>query len=259
MNDKIHVFTVDYRGFGHSTGDPSETGLITDGIALVNYILGLGIPSSRVILLGQSLGTQVASAVALHFADPAASARLLPASIDLDPTLRPSPSPEGTDFASVILVASFPSLPKLLLTYRISGLIPVLSPLRVYPYLQNLLTGFLRDTWPTSLRLAALTTAAAKEGRRLRLHILHAHDDWDISYHLSEENFHACKIALSKTTTEGTSVRSRGAAGETRRKDVWLGDADAPGEARLKLILEILVTGGESLALYYNHKRDEKY
>ncbi|KAK5004087.1 hypothetical protein LTR28_009360, partial [Elasticomyces elasticus] len=67
-----HVLTIDYRGFGLSTGSPTEAGLITDGVALVNWVIDVaGIPPDRIVILGQSLGTAVASAVALRFADPA--------------------------------------------------------------------------------------------------------------------------------------------------------------------------------------------
>jgi abhydrolase domain-containing protein 12 len=253
---KIHVFTIDYRGFGLSTGTPSERGLEIDGVALVNFVLGLGIPPSRIIILGQSLGTAVSSAVALHFADPLASEKLLPhdssfeglstqelASLD-------NRAETPIDFEAIILVASFSSLPKLLLNYRISGLIPLLSPLRPYPRLQSLLVSQLRDTWNTSARISALTAAVSKsENRSLRLHIIHAMNDWDIPWRSGEENFDKAEEALTPTITasgevermEGKGVTLSGNGIEDQRKEVWLGE-----RGRVRLIWEILRYGGES-------------
>lgn len=35
--DKIHIVAIDYRGFGTSTGEPSEGGLLVDAMALVDW------------------------------------------------------------------------------------------------------------------------------------------------------------------------------------------------------------------------------
>lgn len=54
-----------YRGFGHSTGNPTETGLIVDGVALVSWIMSVTkIPPERIVILGHSLGTAVSAGVA---------------------------------------------------------------------------------------------------------------------------------------------------------------------------------------------------
>ena len=66
--DRIHVLAFDYRGFGHSSGTPTEQGLITDGIAVVQWAIEVAkVPPERIVLVGQSLGTAVATAVAEHF------------------------------------------------------------------------------------------------------------------------------------------------------------------------------------------------
>lgn len=113
--DKLHVVAVDYRGFGYSTGSPDEKGLIIDGIATVKWALNVAkIPPEKIVLLGQSLGTAVATAVAEHFV-----------------------VEEGLEFRGVVLVAGFSDLPTLLTTYAIGGVIPILSPLRPYPAYSN--------------------------------------------------------------------------------------------------------------------------
>ncbi|KEQ63636.1 alpha/beta-hydrolase [Aureobasidium melanogenum CBS 110374] len=164
-----HVFTIDYRGFGRSTGAPNEAGLITDGRALVHYVLSLGIPPSRIVILGQSLGTAVATAVGLKKTEL-----------------------ETAVFRSIILVAPFSSLPDLLLSYRIGGLIPILAPIRNSPFLVSLVSKYILDTWPTGLRLNAYvssTLSPSPHNGAGNVHILHAIDDQDISYVQSEKLF----------------------------------------------------------------------
>ena len=57
------VIGVSYRGYGGSTGTPTEEGLIADGIAAYEFAAKLYSPA-RVALWGESLGTGVAIAVA---------------------------------------------------------------------------------------------------------------------------------------------------------------------------------------------------
>lgn len=51
--DKIHVLTFDYRGFGRSTGTPSEHGLLLDALSVVDWATNVaGIPPSRILIFG---------------------------------------------------------------------------------------------------------------------------------------------------------------------------------------------------------------
>jgi len=55
------VFIVDYRGYGRSTGRPSEKGLYRDGRAAWRYLReDGGVDSDRIVILGKSLGGAVA-------------------------------------------------------------------------------------------------------------------------------------------------------------------------------------------------------
>jgi fermentation-respiration switch protein FrsA (DUF1100 family) len=54
------VAFLSYRGYGGSTGRPSETGLIIDAEAAYSFLLAQGIPADRIVLVGESLGTGVA-------------------------------------------------------------------------------------------------------------------------------------------------------------------------------------------------------
>ena len=193
-----HILTIDYRGFGKSTGSPTEAGLITDGTALVDWVLDVAeIDPVNIVLLGQSLGTAVASAVALNFVDPANDLLPEPSTRGFTPETLEVQEPKS--FAGVVLVAPFFSIPSLLLTYRLGGWLPLLLPLRPFPVLGSWLTSHMIDKWPTGERLAAYYSilgnlpdfdAATDQPMRFRnqgsLQLFHALNDRDISYHQTE-------------------------------------------------------------------------
>jgi len=63
----LSVLLVDYRGYGGNLGSPSEAGLLVDGRAAVAYVSGRpDVDPDRVVLLGESLGAGVASALAVE-------------------------------------------------------------------------------------------------------------------------------------------------------------------------------------------------
>jgi abhydrolase domain-containing protein 12 len=96
-------------------------------------------------------------------------------------------------FRSIVLVAPFTSLPDLLLSYRIGGVLPVLAPLRNSPFLVRMVSRYILDTWPSGLRLHAYVSAAAAitsgNNGAGNVHILHARDDQDIAFAQSEKLF----------------------------------------------------------------------
>lgn len=58
----IPALTFDYRGYGHSTGWPSESGLYEDARAAARYLAEIsGVPYERFIILGNSIGAGPAS------------------------------------------------------------------------------------------------------------------------------------------------------------------------------------------------------
>ncbi|KAA8649029.1 alpha/beta hydrolase [Aspergillus tanneri] len=180
----IHVFAIDYRGFGVSTGSPTEEGLITDGVSLINFLTAgpLKISPSRIVILGQSLGTAVSAAVAERFAfgslDPSA----------IQPALK-DPEP----FAGVILVASFSNLTNLVESYSFKGITPpILSPLMGYPRVQNWARRHIVDRWDTTARVARLTgvgptaqndSSTGYASKELDLTIVHAWNDVEIPWY----------------------------------------------------------------------------
>ena len=54
------VAYLSYRGFGGSSGSPSETGLIADANAAYDWLIARGVEPNRIALLGESLGSGVA-------------------------------------------------------------------------------------------------------------------------------------------------------------------------------------------------------
>jgi uncharacterized protein len=58
----LSTLIFDYRGYGRSTGKPSEKGLYRDAEAAWKLVVGeRGIPADRIVLLGESLGGAVAA------------------------------------------------------------------------------------------------------------------------------------------------------------------------------------------------------
>jgi fermentation-respiration switch protein FrsA (DUF1100 family) len=58
----IGLLALSYRGYGGSTGRPTEAGLLADGLAAYDWLSAAG--QEPVVLLGQSLGSSVAVHVA---------------------------------------------------------------------------------------------------------------------------------------------------------------------------------------------------
>jgi hypothetical protein len=66
LNQGLSVFIFDYRGYGKSTGRPSEKGLYRDGIAAYDHLVREEhITSENIVLFGRSLGAAVAVDIAL--------------------------------------------------------------------------------------------------------------------------------------------------------------------------------------------------
>jgi len=180
---KIHVVAIDYRGFGSSTGSPSEDGLLTDALTLADWATKqVGIPAERIVLFGQSLGTAVAISLAHHLA-----------MNRHDPVL----------FAGMVLVAPFADVETLTATYRVAGVIPILGPLAYFPRLLAYLNTFIRDKWRSKDLLAAFIRDCVDtegEGGKYHVTIIHAQDDYDIPWTHSEQLF---RHAVNATARAG--------------------------------------------------------
>ncbi|MFT4540578.1 MAG: fermentation-respiration switch protein FrsA (DUF1100 family) [Planctomycetota bacterium] len=56
----FEVLIFDYRGYGLSQGEPSETGTYLDGHAAYDFVLGRGTEPDRIAVYGESLGCAIA-------------------------------------------------------------------------------------------------------------------------------------------------------------------------------------------------------
>lgn len=64
LDQGFGVLLAGYRGYGGNPGRPSETGLVRDGRAALEYLAEAGIAPDRTVLYGESLGSGVAVALA---------------------------------------------------------------------------------------------------------------------------------------------------------------------------------------------------
>lgn len=179
--DRIHIVAIDYRGFGTSTGKPSESGLLVDALALADWASEVaGIPTSRIVIWSQSIGTAVATKLLHHLA-----------------ALRDPDKP--VLFSGLVMVAPFADVKTLTATYRVAGTVPLLEPVARFPRLLQVLNGFIRDKWPSKDRLAAFVRACEdmaagavgdlSNGKYYRINIIHAQDDYDIPWKHSDQMF----------------------------------------------------------------------
>ena len=61
----LNVFIIDYRGYGSSTGEPSEKGIYDDARSAWQYLTQTrAVPASDIIIFGRSLGGVVAAQLA---------------------------------------------------------------------------------------------------------------------------------------------------------------------------------------------------
>ena len=62
---RLNVFIFDYRGYGRSTGSPTEQGVYKDAQAAWRYLTQeRGIPAQQIVLFGRSLGGAIATRLA---------------------------------------------------------------------------------------------------------------------------------------------------------------------------------------------------
>jgi abhydrolase domain-containing protein 12 len=168
--DRIHTVAIDYRGFGASTGQPSEEGLLTDALALVKWAMqDAGISQNRIVVFAQSIGTAVAVSLVHHLA---------------------TKEPEPVLLKGMILVALFADIEMLTSTYRLAGTIPLLSPLARFPALHAFFKTFLVCEWSSKDRLANFVRVLeGRKGSSYHVTIIHARDDWGIPWSHSETLF----------------------------------------------------------------------
>jgi abhydrolase domain-containing protein 12 len=208
----VHIIAIDYRGFGTSTGWPSEAGLLTDALTLTQFAMETaGVPSEQIVIFAQSLGTGVAISLSHHLA------------LQSPPTL----------FSGIVLVAPFANVELLTETYRVAGTIPLLSPVAFFPKLLALLNRFIVSKWPSKDKIAAMIrhldeVKLVDRENKYDISIIHAEDDYDIPWIHSDILFwhaaNATRSSESLLTFEGLEIQKKKA--EDSAWSWWLGDRD---------------------------------
>ncbi|OAL47664.1 alpha/beta-hydrolase [Pyrenochaeta sp. DS3sAY3a] len=197
-SDKIFVLAFDYRGFGKSTGDPTEAGLLKDADAVVDWALNTArIPPDRIVLLGHSLGTAVVAGIAQRYAENL-----------------------GIEFAGLILCAAFTNAGNAFASYSIGGVVPVLAPVKIIQAFHSWFSRRMRDTWHSDDRL----TRMAQTSLRFHLVLVHAEDDQTMPWYETEELFKTTTTAADQNGTSGNTLQGEITVvdlGEAGRQEVW--------------------------------------
>ena len=187
-----NVFAIDYRGYGDSTGYPTEQGVVDDAYSAVQYVRERSRSATAdsgpgIAIVGQSLGTGIGAQTALRMYR------------------------EGQHLDALILLAAFKELRPMVTEFSLGGVIPLLRPLEWLPIKDFLLDTFLQYRFHS---LEALTeilngTNDPKSVNQPVIIIMHALDDAVINVSHSEAMFtRALNITGATNTMSGYHIWS---------------------------------------------------
>ncbi|XP_066551007.1 lysophosphatidylserine lipase ABHD12 [Amia ocellicauda] len=160
---EFHVLALDYRGFGDSTGQPSELGMTTDALHLYRWVKANS-GGSPVYLWGHSLGTGVATNAARKLQE------------------------LGSQVDAVILEAPYTNIREEVANHPL-GLIYCLFPAFEYFFLDTVALNNI--VFPNDENLKMVSSP---------LMILHAEDDRVVPFHMSKQLY---DIALQSQASKG--------------------------------------------------------
>ena len=225
-SEQTHVLAFDYRGFGYSTGHPTEAALIDDALSVIKWARTVGkVSTDRIVILAQSLGTGVATG-ALH------------AIIKETPTIK---------FAGLCLCATFPDAATVFFSYRLGGIVPLLYPLRLLPSLQTWLSARIRDKWLSRQRLGDIV----RVGMDFRLVFIAATCDEVIPWKNTQELFHAVVAEATETGNDADEIDEI-----TQITDLEEGGETQEWKAGQKCIRKVIVKYGGKCC-YVSSKLEE--
>jgi pimeloyl-ACP methyl ester carboxylesterase len=165
---RANVLAPDYRGFGDSTGTPSEEGLTVDARASWDWLRAHCATPDNVLIVGSSLGTGVAVQFASSLEDEVTRAKKEVRVVNPrvgSRHMRIGGHDGGSTWArgsaavqerprGVVLLSPFSKLETLLDSYYILNLVPLFVPLRAIPYLSR--------KSPTSINFSPCVTGTQK-------------------------------------------------------------------------------------------------
>lgn len=162
-----HVLSLDYRGFGDSTGEPSEDGLTSDALYLYHWVKKQS-RGGPVCLWGHSLGSGVATNTAVKVKE------------------------QGSAVDALILDGAFTRIGEVVANHRLTKMYMFL------PGFQSLLSHILEMNnieFANDKNLKTLTSP---------LLILHAEDDNIVPYHMGQKLY---EISLQAKKEHNTDVQ----------------------------------------------------
>lgn len=107
LNDNYQVIMIDFRGYGKSSGTPTHLNIAKDGQQFFNYLKNRkDIKNTKIIIYGQSMGTQIATHLAKEN-DKDISMLILDGAFTSITDLACSYKPEAKDFIQKFLVAPY--------------------------------------------------------------------------------------------------------------------------------------------------------
>jgi abhydrolase domain-containing protein 12 len=194
--NKIHVLAFDYRGFGRSSGSPTEQGLRIDAKAVFDWATNeAGIPAPRIIVFGQSMGAGVAIALARDL------------------------SLKKVSIAGLIITGAFTDVRTMLAEYRsVFGIRPF-GLLAMFPGLMALCTRGMCNKWEN----LDVLVDVLRHSQAYHIQIFHAQDDPIVPWSLSNIFFEHAVKASRDTAMENDEFE--------KQKAEWTVDMDDGGWA----------------------------
>ncbi|GAC76989.1 predicted alpha/beta hydrolase [Moesziomyces antarcticus T-34] len=173
----VNVVAIDYRGFGDSSGSPSEAGVVEDAHTAYKWIKQQqGRSNQRVTLFGQSLGTGIAAILATQLAE--------------------------HDEVGVVLMAPYANLRSLVSDFRLGGVLPLLAPVKAIPFHESILDRCMQTRLDTLATLPRFISAPHTG----RVVLLHARDDPVIPASHSHRLFRALHGAAKKPAVQSRDM-----------------------------------------------------
>ncbi|KXN73471.1 alpha/beta-hydrolase [Conidiobolus coronatus NRRL 28638] len=156
--NNYNVIVLDYTGFGDSTGSPTEQNIISDSKTLWDWLIQRGASPERLIIMGHSMGTAVATKLTEQL---------------LDQNILPK---------ALILKSPFTDIQKAVFDQKLFGKVHFLGPIGHIPQLKGYLLKILKLEF-NSLRII--------NKLKLPLLILHGTSDLVLPPSHSEDLFQA--------------------------------------------------------------------
>lgn len=118
--NNFNVISFDYTGFGDSTGKPTERTIVDDSKAIWDWLISQGASPDRLIIMGHSMGTAVATKLVEELQD-----------------LGQSPK-------ALLLKAPLSNVQKAIFDYKLFGTYSILGPLGQIPQLKGYISNMLK-------------------------------------------------------------------------------------------------------------------